>query len=187
MRTQLYIISLIIYLLLPGYIYCKQQNKKNTKEAPAYIADAVESDGKDGSCFRCNSFVSDAFTSSFKLKTLLKNKNNFFNISKQPVINMHDSSVVDTAFYFSNRKNEISIYKALHTEMINRFDITDRRFYLKGSISIGMTKENFKTKFSIKSLDSDTIIISDEDNIVRFTFYFKKSALVRITYKAMID
>jgi hypothetical protein len=187
MRIQLYIISLIIYLLLPYYVFAKQQNKKNVKEAPAYIADAVESDEKDGACFHCNSFVTDAFTLSFKLKTLLKNKNNFFNISKQPVINMHDSSVVDTAFDFSNRKNEISIYKASHSEMINRFDISDRRFYLKGSISIGMTKENFKTKFSLKSLKGDTIIISDEDNIVRFTFYFKKSALVRITYKAMID
>jgi hypothetical protein len=71
--------------------------------------------------------------------------------------------------------------------LINKIDITDKRFVLKGGISIGMSKANFKTRFDIKTLESDTIVISDEDNIVRFTFYFKKNALVRITYKAFID
>ncbi len=187
MKTYVYVFLLIICILFPGYIAALQNDKFNKKEATTYVAEIVESDSNDDNCFRCNDFASDAFTNSFKLKTLLKNKNNFFSISKQPVINVHDSSTVDTAFYFSNKKNEISIYKTSQNEMINHFDITDRRFNLKNGISIGMTKETFKSKFSIKSLESDTVVISDDDNIVRFTFYFKKSALVRIAYKAMID
>jgi hypothetical protein len=173
--------------MFPAYNNATQNNRINNNSTPVFVADTAGSDGKGGSCFHCNNFVTDAFTPGFKLRTLLKNKNNFFNISKQAVTNMHDSSVVDTAYNFSNRKNEISIYKASHAEMINRIDVSDRRFSLKGSINVGMTKENFKNKFSIKSIDGDTVIITDEDNIVGFTFYFRKNILVRITYKAMID
>jgi hypothetical protein len=183
----MYIICLIIYLTFPGYINAVQNTRVSNKAAPVFVADSVGPDGKGGSCFHCDKFVSEAFTPGFKLKSLLKNKNNFFKISKQPVVNMHDSAVTDTAFLFSNKKNEISIYKASHAEMINRIDISDKRFYLNGSINVGMTLDNFKAKFGIKSVDSDTIVISDEDNIVGFSFYFKKNILIRITYKALID
>jgi hypothetical protein len=187
MRTVIYIILPIIYLMYPAYGKTQQNNRTNNKSTPVFAVDSVFSDGNGASCFHCNNFVANAFTSSFKLKTLLKNKNNFFNISKQAVPNMHDSTIVDTAYNFSNRKNEISIYKASHAEMINRIDISDRRFYLQGQINIGMTKGNFKSKFSVNAIEGDTVVVTDDDNIVGFTFYFKKNLLVRITYKAMID
>jgi hypothetical protein len=187
MRPPFNLILSIIFLLFSGRVHALQTKQNKPAENLVFHAVLADSADETGSNFHCNNFVADAFTGSFRLKTLLKNKNDFFNISKQPIINMHDSTIVDTAFNFSNKKNEISIYKASHAELINKIDITDKRFVLKGSISIGMSKANFKNRFDIKTLESDTIVISDEDNIVRFTFYFKKNALVRITYKALID
>lgn len=186
MKIYFHSLLVIVFFIYYENTFAFQTNR-NKSDTITFATICLKSNDKNVPDYSCNEFVMNAFSSGFKLKTLIKNKNDFFNISKEPVVNIHDSAVVDTAYFFSNRKNEISIYKAVHAELINRFDVSDKRFILYGGIRVGITKEAFQKKFRIKSLKNDTVAIGDEDNIAKFYFYFRKSVLVRINYKAFID
>lgn len=180
------IINILLSLTLVTSL-CSFQNKKTNKNNIVFKATFIQTDDNKILLYQCNEFVVKSIPKEINIKSLMKNKRDIYNIYKEPIKNIHDTTIIDTTYNFTNKQNWISIYKASHAEMVNHLETSDKRLIFYGDIKVGMTKETFKSKFKIKLLKDDNVIICDNDNIAQINFYFKKNVLVKIVYNVLID
>jgi hypothetical protein len=108
--------------------------------------------------------------------------------NKEPVVNIHDSSIVDTIYTFSAPDNIIQIYRAKHADFIVTFEATDSRLNLAGDIKPGMSKGAFLKKFCIEHTLCDKFVICDSERTMIFLFLFdKRYKLKRISCNLYLD
>ena len=112
----------------------------------------------------------------------------FFKCSKEPIINIYDSTIIDTICTFSKGDNMIKIYKSYYSgDLLMLFDVADTIFKLNSNIRIGMSKDRFIKKFGLTGLKNDTIEIGNMEHTDAFRFYFKNNLLRRIRNEPYLD
>ena len=133
----------------------------------------------------CDEFVSNAL-SRYNIEIITKIYP-MFDCTIEPVINSHDSSFIDTVYTFTDSKNKIQIYRAIHKDFVITFDVSDSKFGLRGKVKVGLTKELFIRKFQIDKPISNEVQVANVDGSMRFIFYFKNNRLQRIKSDLYLD
>ncbi|MBN2481809.1 MAG: hypothetical protein JXB19_08720 [Bacteroidales bacterium] len=110
-----------------------------------------------------------------------------FKLSKEPFVNIHDTTVVDTIYTYAYRDNKIVIYKSRYKDLLAQFDVTDSMFEINGKLSPGISKDYFLNKFNIDHLIHDTVDIGNMDRTDVNRFYFRNNTLVRIRIEPYLD
>jgi len=140
----------------------------------------------DVAYFECEDFVDNALN-NYSIEVFSHDFKKTLKCSKEFVVNRHDTSVVDTVYSFSNSKNKIQIYRALHNDFIVTFDVTDAMFKLKGDIKPGMTKTDFFRKFNLTESINNKVQIVNSDGSMNFMFFFENHSLKRINSLLYLD
>ncbi len=136
--------------------------------------------------FVSENFASDALN-NYTVPMISNEYLGILSLSKEPVINKHDSTIVDTIYTFSNPGNKIQFYRTSENDFITTFDITDSIFRLTGNVKPGMTKDIFLLKFKITESTTDKVQISNSEGSMRFMFYFENNKLKRIKSYLYLD
>ncbi|QIA09331.1 hypothetical protein [Draconibacterium halophilum] len=136
--------------------------------------------------YSSNEFTNNALKSYTLdyLKSAFAGKNE---TSKTPVDNLHDNSIVDTIYHFSDNSNEIEYYKGTHANFITKFDVTDSQYDLYGGISAGTRKDDFTKAFNIENKTGDVVNIGNASQTAIYTFYFRNNKIQRISSLFYID
>jgi hypothetical protein len=100
---------------------------------------------------------------------------------------MHDTTVTDTVYTFSNQANQIQIYRANQNDFIFTFNVTDSVFMLTGNIKPGMQKDDFMQKFHLMNMTNNKVKIFNSEGNMGFVFYFERNKLKRINSYLYID
>jgi hypothetical protein len=122
--------------------------------------------------------------------TITSINNNFtsnLKCSKEPVSNNNIDEEIDTIYTFSDKKNIIQIYRAKQREFMYSFDVTDSKFYLRGNIKTGTSKDDFSRKFKMRANIDNIIEIANSEGNMNFQFYFKNNVLRRINSSLYLD
>ena len=133
-----------------------------------------------------NDFISNALN-DYEINSITKKYRKVLKCIKNPVVNIHNPSIIDTIYVFSDSKNKIEIYRALHADLIFTFDVSDSKYELSNNIKPGITKDIFIENMKIKTAINDTVRIGHTEGMQYFTFYFKKAKLKRIEFYTYID
>jgi hypothetical protein len=180
------IYSILIAKLL---IACDYHHIKNLPSNPDYTitfnSKLIDSIG-GVDYFQCDDY--SAFKISPNTKSIDNTFHGYFNFTKEPIINMQDSTIVDTIYKYVNHDNKIEIYKSYYSgDLLMLYDVVDSIFEINGNIKPGISKDYFQKKFNIKGAIEDIVDIGnlEQTNVVRF--YFKYNKLIRIRTEPYID
>lgn len=132
----------------------------------------------------CNEFVSNALVN---YNIAIIKRIFLLDCSVEPVINMHETSYVDTVYKFFDSNNKIQVYRAKDKEFVIYFDVSDSKYTLNGNVKTGMTKEVFIQKFQINKSISDVVKVANTGSSMKFIFYFKNNRLERIKSDLYLD
>lgn len=135
--------------------------------------------------YECEDFVSNALN-NYSISTLTKN-HSYLKCSKKPIVNIHNSSIIDTIYTFSNSKNNIQIYRSKQKDLIFSFDVTNSDLSLTGNIHTGMAKDQFFQIFQITVPINNKVQITDSNGTIKFIFAFKNNRLNSIKSDLYID
>ena len=132
----------------------------------------------------CDEFVSNALV-NYNIAIIRK----IFQLdySIEPVINMHETSYVDTVYKFFDNNNKIEIYRASDKDFIIYFDVKDSKYALNGNVKTGISKDVFIQKFQINKSISDVVQVANSGSSMKFIFYFKNDRLQRIKSDLYLD
>ena len=97
--------------------------------------------------YESEDFVSNALN-NYSIATINK-EYRFLKCTKESVVNIHDPSIIDTIYTFSNSENKIQIYRSKQKDIIFTFDVTDSRLVLAGNVKTGINEDLFSRKFNI--------------------------------------
>jgi len=171
--------SLTILAMSAIILSCNNQNRNTESKSESKIVEKTKSIQNDD-------FVSNALN-DYNIESIKEEFRDLLSCSKEPVINDHDESIVDTIYTFSNSNNKIEIYRAVHADMIITFDVVDERFKISKNIKPGMTKDEFLKKLKIKTPINDTLNVEILEGNMYFTFYFQNEILKRIEFNNYFD
>jgi hypothetical protein len=130
----------------------------------------------------------DFFENPFIFKNTINNflkyyKHNYI-IKKTLLNNKIEPSKFDTLISFTSNNTYFTFYKNARyseTNALCEAIIKDSSFVLKKNIFIGLRRSEFEKIFpDIKSTKSDTILLSDQSEMVYYYFYFKANKLNEI-------
>jgi len=131
-------------------------------------------------------FVSNAFGFPASVKNFKKNYNGFLSISKKPVKNVYDESVVDTIYTFSSGKTKIEVYHAKDRDILQSAFIETDKIPLKYNIKVGDTKKNVAKLLKAK-ITVDKVQVGDLEQGHVYTFTFFNDELISISYDGYIE
>lgn len=132
----------------------------------------------------CDEFVSNALVN---YNIAIIKKIFLLDCSIEPVINMHETSYVDTVYTFFDKKNKIQMYRSREKDFVIYFDVLDPKYVLNGNVKTGISKEIFINKFQINKSISDVVQVVNRNNSMKFVFYFKNNRLQRIKSDLYLD
>jgi len=177
------------FVLLIFLVGCK--STKLTEKTSNNIPNKIFSNTYSGIENDIPYYSSDEFTNNaLKIYTLDYLKSEFSETNetrKTPVENLHDNSIIDTIYHFSNNSNTIEFYKGTHANFITKFEVTDSQYDLFGGISPGTGKKDFKKAFIINDKIGDVVNIGNSSKTAIYTFYFKKDKIQKISSFFYID
>ncbi len=179
---------LFIILVLTGCNFIKLDKSSTSIDEDTILFHSKFSsiDSSRTAFFESENFASDALN-NYTVSIISNEYLGILSLSKEPVINKHDSSIIDTIYTFSNPKNKIQFYRTKENDFIITFDVTDSTFKLTANIKPGMTKDVFLRKFQITELINDKIQIANSEGSMRFMFYFENNRLKRINSYLYLD
>lgn len=101
--------------------------------------------------------------------------------------NKHYPEKTDTIYQFIYKKSEIFFYKThLGQEFLLAGKILNKQIQLTNNIKVGISKDNFQSRFSNKlDIESDTLEMIGDGT--KYTFIFKKDELYRINIDNYFD
>lgn len=101
--------------------------------------------------------------------------------------NKHYPEKTDTIYQFIYKKSEIFFYKTHQgQEFLLAGKILDHQIKLTNDIKIGISKDNFQSRFSNQlNLETDTLEMVGDGT--KYTFIFKKDKLARINIDNYFD
>jgi len=136
-------------------------------------------------------YVSEAFSNhaldNYTIAQIKKHYSRSLDLKKTPIENIHDPSIIDTIYKFSNATNTIAFYRARHRDFIRTFEVTEPYFNLYGCVSIGIEKKAFAKQFNLSTPISDTIQIGNKEKTAVLTFYFEDNKLSKIESTPYMD
>jgi hypothetical protein len=160
MKNKLALIIISICICINHSLY--SQNK--TADTITFNCEFDSNIDKNTVAYKCNDFVLKAIPKKiYLIKNIRKNYKKDFEITKEPMPNMHNETIIDTIYRFTNKKNKISVYKSTSAEFVYDVDVQDKKF-LFGKIHTGISKDDFKKKFRLSELPQDNVIMSDSEN-----------------------
>lgn len=184
--TSMKIKYLALLLFLVG---CK--SGKLTEKTSNNIPNRIFSSTYSGTENDIPYYNSDDFTNNaLKTYTLDYLKSEFSETNetrKKPVENLHDNSIIDTIYQFSDNSNTIEYYKGTHANFITKFEVTDNQYDLIGGISPGTSKKAFKKAFNIDDEIGDVVNIGNTSKTAAYTFYFRKDKVQKISSLFYVD
>lgn len=177
------------FALLIFLVGCK--SAKLTEKTSSNIPNRIFSSTYSGTENDIPYYSSDEFTNNaLKTYTLDYLKSEFSETNetrKTPVENLHDNSIIDTIYHFSDKRNTIEYYKGTYANFISKFEVTDNQYDLHGGISAGTGKKDFKKAFNIKDEIGDVVNIGNTSKTAIYTFYFKKDKVQKISSLFYVD
>ncbi len=181
----------MIRLLLFIWIFGCNSTRQNAENKCDCIkkdfkAEFTFKDSLEGPYYQSDDFVSNAIE-AYTIESVRKKYSDQLKLTLVPNINMHDSTIVDTVYAFSNDRSKIEFYRAKQADFIQKFDISDTVFKLDGCIAVGLLKDSLAKQFGIKENIGDTITIGNMERTSTFTFYFKNNRIVRIGSYQYLD
>lgn len=106
---------------------------------------------------------------------------------KSELIKKGQGMVGDSLITLSFEKNSFFFLKKKRLNTFYGAEIVDSHIKLSNGICIGMSKVDFLKSFNKTNLKSDTIIITDTNEICYHYFFFEKSKLVMIKIDGCLD
>ena len=131
---------------------------------------------------RNDDFVSNAFEFPLTVKNLEKQFGDLLSISKKPINNNYDKSIVDTLYTFFSGNTKIEIYHSSDNDILESAFIDTDKISLKYNIKIGDTKSNISKLFKTK-ISADKVQVGDLENESVYTFIFSNDKLISISYE----
>lgn len=182
--------TLLIVFILLGMISCNsirfnKSTRPDNGDELHYSSKFVQIDSDNVSIYECEKFVLSAME-NYSIESI-QQEYKFLKCAQSPEINLHNPAIVDTIYTFSNKKNRIRIYRSLHKDIIFMLDVTSSKFKFTGDIRPGMSKAAFIQTFGITELIDDKVQLINSEGTMRFTFYFKRNSLKRITANLYFD
>lgn len=141
---------------------------------------------KNLSYIQNDSFVSNTFGFPPTIANFKKNYGTLFSITKTPVKNIHEETIVDTIYTFSAGKTKIEVYKARHQDLLQSAYIDTDKISLKFNIKIGDTKDDIGRRLGTK-ITSDKVQIGDLEQLQVYTLTFSNGKLTSIIYEGHVD
>jgi hypothetical protein len=184
LKTLIYVS--IITLFVSCGVLNTGKSSANSFEKPIYNAIFAFADSNNVMYFTCDTFVLEALD-RYVVEMFNKRTYRFLKQSKQPKVNIHDPAIIDTIYTFSDSRNTIQFYRAVHNDFIFAFDVVNSKFKLNGDIKTGMSKADFIKKFNIVQPIVNEVQIENIDGTLKFNFKFEKNKLKRINAYLYID
>jgi hypothetical protein len=135
--------------------------------------------------------IDDVFSS--KPFGLLVTEQSLKSIIKSPstqtinLIKKQKSVKSDTLIEYRSRGNKFYFLKTQNNSVFYGARITDKTIKLSRDIIVGMTKAGFLKIFKRSMLKSDTIVVSDTNEMCYHNFYFKHNRLIEINIDSCLD
>jgi len=184
MKTKL---GLLFLILLFGCSLNKHTaEKKSDCMGISFKTKFTDKDSLGIPFYQSNEFAEIAIK-EYTIKSVKESFSTKLKLTLIPIVNVHDSKVIDTIYNFSGKKNLIEFYRAKHADFVIKVDVTDNIFKLNKCICVGSDKNAIIKYFSIKENIGDTIMIGNQEKTTTFTFYFKNNKIVRILSYNFID
>ena len=109
-----------------------------------------------------------------------------FDIIKEPRINAHNETIIDTVKTLTYNDSKIYLYRSTVKEWIYEAKIRSSEFVLLEKINIGVEKKALE-KILKTELISDITKIGNLENTSVFIFTFKSDKLIALDYQGWID
>lgn len=182
--------TLLIVVLLQGMISCNiirfnESTRSVNEDELSYDSKFVQIDSNNVAIYESEKFVNYAME-DYSIESI-RQEYKFLKCTQFPEINMHNPDIIDTIYIFSNNKNIIRIYRALHNDFIFMLDVTNSKFKLTGDIKPGMSKDAFSQKFQITESIDEKVQLINSEGTEEYLFYFKRNSLKRMTAKIYFD
>jgi hypothetical protein len=133
-----------------------------------------------------DSFVANTFGFPATVRNFQKNFRGKFTITKKPIKNIHNSTVVDTVYTFSAGKTKIELYKAKHRDILQSAYIDTDKIPLKFNIKIGDSKTDVAKRLKA-DITVNQIQVGDLEQGQVYTLKFSKGKLTSISYEGYVD
>ncbi|CAN5268889.1 hypothetical protein BH09BAC1_BH09BAC1_27860 [soil metagenome] len=111
-----------------------------------------------------------------------------FKVKKEPVVNIHEPSVVDTVYHFKKCKNHIWLYKSAYNTIVYKATLSSKKAKLAFGIRPGMKREEFyKAIINLKATGAAVHTFSNNDKSASATVTFKRDKLKTISFEYGLD
>lgn len=102
--------------------------------------------------------------------------------------NTFDEELIDTAIVLTNANNtKIILWKIKNKSILSTVELYDNTIELAKDLGLGMTRDDFFKKFKVESIESDTVVITDEEELNEHSFYFEEGILKKIKFSFYKD
>jgi hypothetical protein len=184
MKTKL---GLLFLILLFGCSLNKHTaEKKSDCMGISFKTKFTDKDSLGIPFYQSNEFAEIAIK-EYTIKSVKESFSTKLKLTMIPIVNVHDSKVIDTIYNFSGKKNLIEFYRAKHADFVIKVNVTDNIFKLGKCICVGSDKNAIIKYFGIKGNIGNTIMIGNLEKTTTFTFYFKNNKIVRILSYNFLD
>jgi hypothetical protein len=133
-----------------------------------------------------DSFVSNAFGFPVSVRNFTKNYSGLFAITKKPVRNKYNNSIVDTIYTFSKGKTKIEIYHSREKDLLQSAYIDTDKVPFKYNMKVGNTKADIAKLLKAK-ITKDKVQVGDLEHGEVYTFSFAKNRLNSIYYCGYLE
>ncbi|MFA9390122.1 MAG: hypothetical protein ACERKD_09960 [Prolixibacteraceae bacterium] len=185
LRNNLFVVSILLAVVSCSTLRSTKLNEPVVQDELIYHTKFIQLDSNHIANYECDDFVLNALE-NYTIKSI-RQEYNFLKLTQEPIINLHNPSIVDTIYTFSHKKNTIKIYRARHNDFTYLFDVRYSKFKLAGAIQPGMSKATFCRKFNISETIDSKVQLSDKASNIEYLFYFKRNKLRRISANIYIE
>lgn len=178
------LIKITFLLFISGCSIFQQPEKFEC--TPQQFQSTADTDSKETPYYISEQFSNHALD-NYTIAQIKKKYSRSLELKTTPIENIHDPSIIDTIYKFSNATNKISFYRARHRDFIRTFEVTKPYFNLYGCVSIGMQKKEFAKQFNLPTSIPDTIKIGNKTKTAVLTFFFEDNKVSKIESTPYMD
>lgn len=184
-KRNLLLLSVLLIIVSCNTLRLTKFHSSVDEDELRYDSKFIRIDSNNIATYECEDFVINALK-NYTIASISQ-EYKFLIFTQESTINLHNLSIVDTIYTFSNKKNTIGIYRARHDDFIYIFDVRNSKFKLAGDVQTGMSKATFCRKFRINESIDSKVKLSDTYGNIEYLFYFKRSKLKRIRASLYLD
>jgi hypothetical protein len=166
--------------------------QKNNTEKPMLSNNSLNADSTAvDSSIVDSEFVKKPFDlDTLTINNLRKLYSKFFSIKKEPIQNVHVKNQTDTLVTVRIKNSDFIFYRIPGQEFLESATIKDPLIKLSRNITIGMTAEQFKSRFEQLKQSQQlppTLTVSGEEGDGYVVFTFDKKRLIKVEFFGYLD